>query len=160
MAGDDPVKSTAAPWEQDLPSRGVEAWADRVDVAVVGGGIAGLGLAAFLAEGGAHVALFEAGERFGGLVGRGLGLARPGLTEHCHRIVAGLGLEDSRELIGFSLAALDHLGTLAGESTLAAMGPEEGVQLPLAGAAWADCGLPISGIGPAEDARVRDRNES
>jgi glycine/D-amino acid oxidase-like deaminating enzyme len=140
------VKSTGAPWELDLPANGADTWVDRVDVAIVGGGLAALACAAFLAEGGAHVVLFEADARFGGLAGRGLGLARPGFVEHAHRIVAALGVDDARELIEFSLASLGQFDGLEGETLLAAIGPAEEEQVEAAVAAWQACGVPTRGM--------------
>lgn len=57
------------------------AWHDRVDVAIVGGGIFGVSLALFLARGGAKVALFEKGVVAGEASGRAVGFVESLMTD-------------------------------------------------------------------------------
>ncbi len=73
-------------------------WRDTCDVAIVGGGIAGVATALFLAEDGARVALFEKGVIGGEASGRAVGFVESLLTDprkqpalaHTRRIWAGL----------------------------------------------------------------------
>ena len=56
-------------------------WQDKVDVAIVGGGIFGVSVALFLARGGAKVALFEKGVVAGEASGRAVGFVESLLTD-------------------------------------------------------------------------------
>lgn len=56
-------------------------WRDRVDVAIVGGGIFGVSLALFLARGGAKVAVFEKGVVAGEASGRAVGFVESLMTD-------------------------------------------------------------------------------
>jgi glycine/D-amino acid oxidase-like deaminating enzyme/GrpB-like predicted nucleotidyltransferase (UPF0157 family) len=80
---------------------------DRCDVAVVGGSLAGVATALFLAREGVDVVLFES-QRFVGdsISGRGLGPVEHNVVEHPHRTVRALGPERSRHL--YALTALNR----------------------------------------------------
>lgn len=79
------------------------------DVAVVGGGLAGLSAALELAERGFSVLLLEAHEIGWGASGRNGGQAIHGLACEQSTIEAQLGLEESRRIWAMSLEALDLL---------------------------------------------------
>jgi glycine/D-amino acid oxidase-like deaminating enzyme len=91
------------------------------DVAIIGGGIVGCSAAAFLAEAGASVELFERGELAGAASGRNSGVIQhpfdPVLAELHFET-----LELLRELEGFSLPA-KAAGILMIEPTLEALAP-------------------------------------
>lgn len=103
------MTSSAGPFVDltaDLP--GAHVLPARADVVVVGGGLTGVAVALFLAEGGAEVALLEAlpgvGRRGSG---RHAGIVEPGLTEHPHRTIASLGDARARELLAMGERNLD-----------------------------------------------------
>lgn len=106
------------PWiDLDAPALpGPEALPDRTDVVVVGGGLAGVSAAWFLADAGAEVVLCEALPAVGlRHSGRTLGLVDNALLEHPHRTVKALG--DERAAALFRLAEtnadlLDEAGLL------------------------------------------------
>lgn len=76
---------------------------ERVDVLVVGGGLAGLSCALLLAEGGAEVAVLEAKPRLGeGASGRDPGLVHVGTVEPPESLAHALGPERAREYLQFS----------------------------------------------------------
>lgn len=80
---------------------------DRVEVAIVGGGLAGLGMAALLASRGVRVALFEA--RAGparGASGRDPGVLLQGLPEPAWRLVEAIGEDRTREVYALSARGL------------------------------------------------------
>ncbi len=79
----------------------------EADVAVVGGGLAGLSAALELAERGMDVRLLEAGLVGGGASGRNGGQAIHGLACDNTTIESQLGLADARRLWDMSLEALD-----------------------------------------------------
>ena len=89
--------------------QGFPALADSVDcdVAVVGGGLAGLSAALELAHKGFEVVLLEAKEVAWGASGRNGGQAIHGLACDQETIEAQLGLDDARKVWGMSLEAID-----------------------------------------------------
>ncbi len=100
------------PWiDLDGPALdGPEALPARCDVAVVGGGLAGVSTALFLAEAGVDVVLVEALPALGlRESGRGLGLVEAGLVEHPPRTIASLGDERAGALLRFASRNLDLL---------------------------------------------------
>ncbi len=74
---------------------------ERCDVAIVGGGIAGIATALHLAQAGAAVAVLEARTVAARASGRNDGQLLLGLGEHYHRIVGQFGAERARLLWGF-----------------------------------------------------------
>jgi len=92
--------SSARPDPIELP--------DRVDVIVVGGGLAGIGVAVNLARAGTDVALLEARTQLGcGWTGRNLGLVSLGLGEHPARLASAMGRTAAVALLRFSKKNLD-----------------------------------------------------
>ncbi len=86
---------------------------DAVDVAIIGGGLAGLAVAAELAEGGASVALLEARSDLAAAIsGRDAGLALTGLGDSPYRLIAALGERIASEITAFSLENLDLIEKL------------------------------------------------
>jgi glycine/D-amino acid oxidase-like deaminating enzyme len=80
-------------------------------VAIVGAGLAGLGCALKLAQGGVRVLVLEANEALGeGAVGRGNGLVHLGLCEHPIQLVDAIGAEDAAALLKFSARSVVLLG--------------------------------------------------
>ncbi|MDE2565593.1 MAG: FAD-binding oxidoreductase, partial [Burkholderiales bacterium] len=79
------------------------------DVAVVGGGLAGLSAALELAERGRDVRLLEAGTLGSGASGRNGGQALHGLACDNQVIEAQLGLDDARRVWAMTIEALDLL---------------------------------------------------
>src|ERR1700754_2807441 len=91
------------------PAHAALAGAIRCDVAVVGGGLAGLCAALELAERGRDVVLLEAHEIGWGASGRNGGQAIHGLACGQEVVEAQLGLEDARRVWDMSIEALDLL---------------------------------------------------
>ncbi|MCR9244048.1 MAG: FAD-binding oxidoreductase [bacterium] len=81
-------------WLREAPAvTPPSTWPDRVDVAVIGGGVAGVATALHLAERNVHVALLEAGAIASRASGRNDGQLLLGLGEHYHRIHGQFGSE-------------------------------------------------------------------
>jgi gamma-glutamylputrescine oxidase len=79
----------------------------RCDVAVVGGGLAGLSAALELAQRGRDVVLLEAGDIGGGASGRNGGQVIAGLACDIETIEAQLGLDEARRVYAMTLEAVD-----------------------------------------------------
>lgn len=79
----------------------------QADVAIVGGGLAGLSAALELAERGRRVVLLEANQVGGGASGRNGGQAIHGLACAPGEIESQLGLEVARQVFSMSVEALD-----------------------------------------------------
>jgi glycine/D-amino acid oxidase-like deaminating enzyme len=84
----------------------------RADVAVVGGGYAGLSAALHLAEGGASVAVLDAGEPGGAASGLNGGQVNPGLKQDPDEIVALYGREAGERVVEFAGATADVVFSL------------------------------------------------
>jgi gamma-glutamylputrescine oxidase len=82
---------------------------ERADVAIVGGGIAGVATALHLAQAGVDVVLLEQGVLAGRASGRNDGQLLLGLGEHYHRIHGQFGAERARLLWDFLRANHDAL---------------------------------------------------
>ena len=95
--------ATAAP-APDTPALDGDC---RADVAVVGGGFAGLSAALHLAQGGADVVVLEAAEPGWGASGRNGGQVIPGLKEDPREILARFGPEDGEAMVRASGSAAD-----------------------------------------------------
>lgn len=95
------------------PASPVGALPPAADVVVIGGGQAGLAVAAELSEAGAAVVLLEARARLGaGMSGRTAGLGLVGIGDNPHRLQAAIGAAASEEILRFSLENLDMLEAL------------------------------------------------
>src|SRR5580692_9473727 len=79
----------------------------RVDVAVLGGGLAGCSAALHLAKRGLKVAVLEAHFVGYGASGRSGGQAIFGLAASQKRLIADVGRDDARRLFDLSIEALD-----------------------------------------------------
>ncbi len=87
-----------------------------VDVAVIGGGLAGLTTAREVARRGWSVALLEAGRLAGGASGRNTGFVLPGFAADAEKVVTRVGFEHAKDLWALSQAGLDYVrDTIAAE---------------------------------------------
>lgn len=100
----DSYYAATAPREADLPSLQEDLTAD---VAVVGGGLAGLSAAIELADRGFNVVLLEARQIGWGASGRNGGQAIHGLACDQSEIEAQLGLAEAQRIWNMSIEALD-----------------------------------------------------
>jgi glycine/D-amino acid oxidase-like deaminating enzyme len=90
-------------WVREAAELGAEPqpFPERADVAVIGGGIAGVSTALALARAGVEVVLLEAGRIATRASGRNDGQLLLGLGEHYNRIVGQFGAERARALWAF-----------------------------------------------------------
>jgi gamma-glutamylputrescine oxidase len=88
----------------------------RAEVAVIGGGVTGCSCALTLAERGARVRLYEAGEIAAGASGRNGGFALRGAAKPYDRARAALGAEHARRLMELTERSLDRMEELAGDA--------------------------------------------
>ena len=134
------------------------------DVAIVGGGLAGLSAALELARKGYSVALLEAHEVGWGASGRNGGQAIHGLACDQETVEAELGLDDARRVWAMSIEALDLIRERIAEFKIDCdwrdgyLGLATGARKGRALAAWADrmdsvYGYPLMRIAPAEIGR-------
>jgi gamma-glutamylputrescine oxidase len=146
-----------------------QAWAPlqgdaRCDVAVVGGGLAGLSAALDLRRKGFDVCLLEARELGSGASGRNGGQAIHGLGCDQAVIERQLGLDDARRVWAASIEALDLLRERIAEHQIACEWQDGYLSLATSArkarrlAAWADrtesvYGYPLRRIAPAEVGR-------
>jgi gamma-glutamylputrescine oxidase len=84
---------------------------EHVDVAVVGGGLAGLSAALFLAEGGFRVGVLEADTLGSGASGRNGGQVLPGIATSQARLRQLLGAADATRVWDLSLQGVELLKT-------------------------------------------------
>lgn len=85
-----------------------------IDVCVVGGGLAGLGVAIEAARDGASVALLEASRLGCGASGHQLGMVRAGFDVSVDNLIARVGISDAAALWKLSLEGAEHVRKLAG----------------------------------------------
>src|SRR5580704_11093610 len=97
-------------WRSCAPLRGEAG----VDVAVLGGGIAGCSAALHLAKRGYRVALLEARTVGYGASGRSGGQIIFGLATSQTALAAEVGRDDARRLFDLSIEALDLIRSLIG----------------------------------------------
>jgi gamma-glutamylputrescine oxidase len=105
----------AKPSDGALDARAALRGESRVDVAVLGGGIAGCSAALHLAKRGYRVALLEARFVGYGASGRSGGQAIFGLAVGQQRLAADVGRDDARRLFDLSIEALDLTQSLIRE---------------------------------------------
>jgi glycine/D-amino acid oxidase-like deaminating enzyme len=99
---------TEDPWDDPHPTAPPVELSEETEVAVVGGGLAGVCCARLLAAAGARVTLLEAAEELGRAgSGANAGLAMTGLVEHPHRLAAALGEDATRALLAFGRSGVD-----------------------------------------------------
>ncbi|MEN9935205.1 MAG: hypothetical protein RLZZ387_1784 [Chloroflexota bacterium] len=91
---------------------------ERVDVAVVGGGITGMAAAHSLARRGAAVALLEARSLGWGAGARNGGMVLTGLKLDAGALAAKYGLARARRMFAASLAAIDAVEALVAEERI------------------------------------------
>lgn len=114
------------PWageEPELSRSDAAALPGEVDVLVVGASLAGLAAAAYLAEGGARVALCAEEALLGGFSLRAPGLVLQSMGEHPRRLLDSVGPAEARAMMGFleeNRALLDEMGLLRTTGSLAA----------------------------------------
>lgn len=139
----------SVPWTSADPTApdAAPGRSDRADVIVVGGGLAGVAAALFLAEGGAEVLLLESRAAVGHAAsGRHLGHVTTGLVEHPYRLVHALGEARAAELYAFSRRNHALLGArvpiTGGAGWWAATDAREPDQLRRSAAALARLGVP------------------
>lgn len=136
----------------------------RCDVAIVGGGLAGLSAALDLAAAGRRVLLLEAREIGWGASGRNGGQAIHGLACDPEEIERQLGLDDARHIWAMSLEALDLLRQRMADHDIDCewqhgfLGVATSARKGAALSAWADriervYGYPLLRIPPAERPR-------
>ena len=136
----------------------------RCDVAIVGGGLAGLSAALDLAAAGRRVLLLEARTIGWGASGRNGGQAIHGLACDPEEIERQLGLDDARRVWAMSLEALDLLRQRMADHDIDCewqdgfLGVATSARKGAALAAWADriervYGYPLLRIPPAERPR-------
>src|SRR3972149_10541536 len=101
------VKSLWAATAQAAPPTPPLDESRKADVAIVGGGYTGLSAALHLAEGGASVAVLDAGEPGGAASGLNGGQVNPGLKQDPEEIRALSGPEAGERLIGFAGGTAD-----------------------------------------------------
>jgi gamma-glutamylputrescine oxidase len=88
----------------------------RAEVVVIGGGVTGCSCALTLAERGARVRLYEAGEIAAGASGRNGGFALRGAAKPYDLARADLGAEPARRLMELTERSLDRIEELAGDA--------------------------------------------
>lgn len=92
---------------------------ERVDIAVVGGGLTGLSAARSAAQRGARVALFEQHTLGWGASSRNGGMVLTGLKLAADTLVARYGLALAQQMFAASLAAIDCVEQIVAEERLA-----------------------------------------
>jgi len=116
--GDGPA---AALWTADLPEiSGAAELPSRADVAIIGGGYAGLCAARALAQAGARVVVLER-DRFGGegASSRNGGFVLPGFKAELPDLIRRRGLARAQELYAESVAAVDFVERVVREEGIA-----------------------------------------
>jgi glycine/D-amino acid oxidase-like deaminating enzyme len=86
--------------------------AERTDVVIVGGDLAGLACASALALTGASVVVLESRVQGYGGAGRDCGILVPGLADSVHRLIEVLGTEDCTLLLGLARRSIQRLKEL------------------------------------------------
>jgi glycine/D-amino acid oxidase-like deaminating enzyme len=88
----------------------------RAEVAVIGGGVTGCSCALALAERGARVRLYEAGEIAAGASGRNGGFALRGAAKPYDQARVALGADAASRLMELTERSLDRMESLAGDA--------------------------------------------
>ena len=97
-----------------------------VDVCVVGGGLAGLTVTRELARNGWSVALIEAGRLAARASGRNTGFVLPGFAAEPDRLIARVGLEQTKDLWALAQAGLDYVRNTIADDAMPGVDPHDG----------------------------------
>lgn len=117
---------------------------DRVQVAVLGGGLTGMAIASGLRTHGVDAHLFEAGRTLaGGMATRGMGIATTLLLDPPFRLIQAVGLETAREIMTFTAEGVRSWGDDLNQTGVvyATKGSAEAEEIPLNLKAMANLGL-------------------
>jgi len=99
--------------ESPIPTPLIEGHAvpNRIQVAVLGGGLTGMAVASGLRDHGIDVHLFEAGDTLaGGMATRGMGIATSLLLDPPFRLVQAVGLQTARDILNFTTEGVSAWG--------------------------------------------------
>ena len=87
----------------DAPTGEPQPVPQRVQVAVLGGGLTGMAVATGLRDRGVQAHLFEAGDTLaGGMATRGMGIATTLLLDPPFRLIQAVGLQTARDILRFT----------------------------------------------------------
>ena len=117
---------------------------ERVQVAVLGGGLTGMAIASGLRDQGVHVHLFEAGATLaGGMATRGMGIASTLLLDPPFRLIQAVGLRTASEILKFTAEGVRAWGDELHQTGViyATKGNTEAEEIPLNLRAMADMGI-------------------
>ena len=117
---------------------------ERVQVAVIGGGLTGMAVASGLRDHGVEVHLFEAGDTLaGGMATRGMGIASTLLLDLPFRLIQAVGLQTARDILRFTAEGVRAWGDDLHQTGVvyATKGTAEAEEIPLNLRALADLGI-------------------
>jgi glycine/D-amino acid oxidase-like deaminating enzyme len=109
------------------PVRGTTSWSERVDVAIIGGGVTGLWTAYQLAAQGTRVVLLEARQIGHGASGRAFGQLVPFLKHSHRKIVADFGAEHGQRLSDAVAAAPTNISAFLEQHQIACAATRSGI---------------------------------
>ena len=132
------ISPIQTPVVEDLPVP------ERVEVAVLGGGLTGMATASGLRDQGVHAHLFEAGTTLaGGMATRGMGIASTLLLDPPFRLIQAVGLQAAREILNFTAEGVRAWGDELHQTGIiyATKGNVEAQEIPLNLRAMTDMGI-------------------